>query len=68
MSQLPFSNEHRARFRDLSAVGEVYAVNLHKENLYFGPWLLGCDSTDLDTAYRLKERFRAATQKGGDGG
>ena len=28
-----------------------------------GPWLLGCDLTDSDTAYRLKTRFRAAAQK-----
>ena len=28
-----------------------------------GPWLLGCDLTDPDTAHRLKARFRAAAQK-----
>ena len=63
MSDLTFSTEHRARFQELRAMGELYAVNGHNENLDFGPWHLGCDLTDSDTAYRLKARFRAAAQK-----
>jgi hypothetical protein len=62
-SDLPFSSEHKARFQELGAIGELYALNGHNENLDFGPWHLGCDLTDSDTAYRLKARFRAAAQK-----
>ena len=63
MSDLPFSSEHKARFQELRAIGELYAVNSHNENLEFGPWHLTCDLTDLDTANRLNARFRAAVQK-----
>ena len=63
MSDLPFSSEHKARFQELRAIGELYAVNSHNENLEFGPWHLTCDLTDSDTAYRLNARFRAAVQK-----
>jgi hypothetical protein len=63
MSDLPFSTEHRIRFQELHAVGELYAVNGHNENLDLGPWLVGCDLTDSDIASRLKARFRAAVQK-----
>jgi hypothetical protein len=62
MSALPFSTEHRARFQELHAVGELYAVK--NEKLDFGPWwLVGCELTDSDHASRLKARFRAAVQR-----
>jgi hypothetical protein len=60
---LPFSSEHKARFQELHAVGELHALNGHNENLDLGPWHLSCDLTDSDTADRLKARFRAAAQK-----
>jgi hypothetical protein len=44
------------------AVGELHAINLHNQNLDFGPWQLGCDRTDFDTANRLKAGFRAAAR------
>jgi hypothetical protein len=63
ISDLPFSSEHKARFQELRAIGELYAVNGHSENLDFGPWLVSCNLTDSDTAFRLNARFRAAAQK-----
>jgi hypothetical protein len=46
----------------------LHAINLHNQNLDFGPWdfgpwHLGCDLTDLNSANRLKTRFRAAVRK-----
>jgi hypothetical protein len=63
MSDLPFSSEHKARFQELREIGELHAIGGNDQNLDFGPWLLGCDLTDPDTAYRLKARFRAAAKK-----
>jgi hypothetical protein len=63
MSDLPFSSEHKALFQELRAVGELHAINLHNQNLDFGPWQLGCDLTDVNTANRLKARFRVAVRK-----
>ena len=63
MSDLPFSSGYKARFEELLEVGELHAINLHNQNLDFGPWQLGCDLTDSDNANRLKARFRAAVRK-----
>jgi hypothetical protein len=63
MSDQPFSSEHRARFRELRAVGELTAVNVHNENLACGPWLIDCDLGDSDAANRLEARFRVAVRK-----
>ena len=63
MSDLPFSSEHKARFQELRAIGELFAVNIDSKNLEFGPWLVSCDLADSDTAFRLNARFRAAAQK-----
>ena len=63
MSDLPFSSEHKARFQELLAIGELYALNGHNEHLDSGPWHLSCELTDSDTAFRLNTRFRAAVQK-----
>jgi hypothetical protein len=63
MADPVFSNEHRAQFKQLLAIGEVHAINLHAEQFDFGPWVLGCDIRDHDTADRLKSRFRAAARK-----
>jgi hypothetical protein len=40
----------------------LHAINLHGQNLDVGPWHLGCDLGDIDTAKRLKTRFRAAAR------
>ena len=61
-SDSQYSGQHRARFLELRAVGEVYALNLHPEYLPFGPWALGSDIRGDDAAERLKSRFRAAVR------
>ena len=58
-----FSDEHRERFERLLKIGEVYAINLQPEDLPFGPWTIGCDLLDDDTADRLMARFCAAVRK-----
>jgi hypothetical protein len=63
MAEPVFSVEHRQQFRELSAVGELHAINLSLEQLDFGPWSLGYDIDNHDTADRLKSRFRAAVRK-----
>jgi hypothetical protein len=63
MPDQPFYSEHRARFRELRAVGELIAVNVHNENLACGPWLIDCDLGDSDAADRLEARFRVAVRK-----
>jgi hypothetical protein len=63
MSDLPFSSEHKARFQELRAIGELSAINCHNERLEFGPWYLSCRLTDSDTEHRLMTRFRAAAKK-----
>jgi hypothetical protein len=63
MADPAFSVEHRQTFRELRAIGELHAINLSLEQLDFGPWSLGCDIDNHDTADRLKGRFRAAVRK-----
>jgi hypothetical protein len=49
------------RFQELRKVGELYAINSHDANSDLGPWLLGSDLADSDTAYRLKARSYVCT-------
>jgi hypothetical protein len=63
LTDSPFSREHRARFQELRAVGEVFALNLHPEYLGFGPWCLGSDIRGDNAAERLQARYRAAVRK-----
>jgi hypothetical protein len=65
MADAQFSGEHRSRFQELLAIGEVHALNTHLEYLDHGPWLLGCDHNDIDMAERLEARFRAAARRTG---
>jgi hypothetical protein len=60
---MPFSSKHKARFQELCAIGELYAVNGHSQNLDLGPWHVSCDLADSDIAYRLNARFRAVAQR-----
>jgi hypothetical protein len=64
MADPQFSGEHRAQFKQLLAIGEVYALNFHPEHLPFGPWALGSDNLgDEDASERLQTRFQAAVRK-----
>ena len=63
MGEPQFSAEHREQLRELRKIGELNAINLSLEQLTFGPWVLGCDIGDHDTADRLKGRFLAAARK-----
>jgi hypothetical protein len=63
VSDLLFSSEHKARFIELRASGEMFALNMHDENLSTGPWHVDCRLSDSDAAGRLKARFRAAIKK-----
>jgi len=58
-----FSDRHRARFLELRAVGEVYALNFHPEYLAFGPLCLGSDIRGDDAAERLQSRYHAAVRR-----
>jgi hypothetical protein len=67
MSDLPgisFTGQHKAQFQELLAVGELYAINRHGENLDVGPWSVeGDHDRDSDAIDRLKTRFCAAVRK-----
>src|SRR5258706_3061096 len=57
-----FSPDHRARFKELRATGEVYAFNLNPESSPWGPWIVQSDVHGEDGSERLVSRFQSAVR------